>query len=62
MTAGKIWTADELLAMSPNERFATVQAGFVTELDDVPEHLLERARADIRAHIARSETDRPAPQ
>ena len=62
MTIGKIWTADELLAMSPNERFATVQAGFVTELDDVPEYLVERARADIRAHIARSETDRPAPQ
>lgn len=51
----KLWTADELLAMSPAERDAVVRAGFVTDIDQVPPDLLERARADIRAHIAETE-------
>jgi len=53
---GKIWTADELLAMTPNERDAIVKAGIVTDLNQVPPPLLERARADIRAHIAETES------
>lgn len=59
MLDGKVWSADELLSMTPNERHEIVQAGLVTKLDDVPSDLLERARADINGHI--SETD-PAKQ
>lgn len=55
MPDGKVWTADELLAMTPNERHEIVQAGIVTDIDQVPPHLLEQARADIRAHIAETE-------
>jgi hypothetical protein len=54
-----VWTADELLAMTPNERHAIVKAGIVTELDQVPLDLLERARADILAHIAASDSSTP---
>ena len=52
---GKIWTTDELLAMTPNERHDVVNAGIVTDVHLVPPDLLERARADIRAHIANDE-------
>jgi hypothetical protein len=52
MSEGKIWTADELLAMTPNERHAIVKAGIVTDLDQVPPEFLERVRTNIRQHIA----------
>lgn len=55
MPEGRIWTADELLAMTPNERHEIVHAGIVTDLDRVPPDLLERSRVDIRAHIADTE-------
>lgn len=52
---GTIWTTDELLAMTPNERHDVVNAGIVTDVHAVPPELLERARSDIRAHIADDE-------
>ncbi len=52
---GKIWTAEELLAMTPNERHEIVRAGIVTDLDEVPPEFLERVRANIREHIAATE-------
>lgn len=55
MPEGKIWTTDELLAMTPNERHDVVNAGIVTDVRAVPPDLLERARSDIRAHIADDE-------
>ena len=55
MPDGKVWTAEELLAMTPNERHEVIQAGIVTDVDGVPPHLLEQARADIRARIAETE-------
>ena len=55
MPNGKVWTAEELLAMTPNERHEIVQAGIVTDLDQVPQHLLEQCQADIRAHISEIE-------
>lgn len=51
----KIWSADELMAMSPSERQALFDANGSTDLESVPEHLLERAREGIDAHIARTE-------
>ncbi len=55
MAEGKIWTADELLALTPNERHEIVGAGMVTDIQKVPPGLLESARTDIRAHIAETE-------
>jgi len=55
MPEGKVWTADELLAMTPNEREEIVKSGIITDLDQVPPALLGQARTDIRAHIAESE-------
>ena len=50
--SGKVWTADELFAMKPNERYAVVQESIVTDIDKFPADLLEQARSDIRSHIA----------
>ena len=55
MPDGKIWTADELLAMTPNERHEIVKAGIVTDLDQVPEAFLDRVRSNVLDHIARTE-------
>ena len=55
MPDGKVWTADELLAMTPNERHEIVKAGIVTDLEQVPEAFLDRARANVLEHIERTE-------
>ena len=51
----KIWSADELMALSPAERQELFDANSSTYLADVPEHLLELARQDIQAHVACTE-------
>ncbi len=51
----KIWSADELMAMSPAERQALFEANSTSDLAEIPDHLLEHAREGIRAHIARTE-------
>ena len=50
--SSKIWSAEELAEMSPNERQSIVRAGFETDLSKVPPELLERTRRKIEAHIA----------
>lgn len=52
MDPSKIWSAEELEKMSPNERQSTVRAGFETDLSKVSPELLERTRRKIEAHIA----------
>ena len=52
MEASKIWSAEELEKMSPNERQSIVRAGFETDLSKVSPELLERARRKIEAHVA----------
>ena len=59
VNAGKVWTADELFAMTPNERHDVVQGSIVTDIDKVPGELLEQARSDIRSHIADAESVAP---
>ena len=49
----KIWSADELMAMSPCERQELFDANSSTDLAEVPEQLLELARQDIQSHVAR---------
>ncbi len=56
----KGWTAEELLALSPAERFDIVNQAIVTDIDQVPPHMIEAARVAIREHIAENEsTDAP---
>jgi len=59
MADGETWTAEELVAMSPNERYNIVKAGIVTDLDQIPPQFVERVRANVRTHITK--TFRPAP-
>ena len=58
MAEHKVWTAEELLALSPAQRFRIVTDCIVTDLDQVPPNVLEQARVDIREHIARTESTR----
>lgn len=57
MADGRTWSAEELLAMSPDERFEMVQAGFVDDLGQVPPEFLGRLRKNIRDHIRETEVD-----
>ena len=56
----KIWTAEELEQLSPNERAAIVRAGFENDLTKVPPELLARARRKVESHIAAREGTAPA--
>lgn len=51
----KIWSADELMSMSPAERQELFDANSSTDLASIPERLVELARQDVRAHIRRTE-------
>lgn len=52
----KLWTAEELEKLSPAERNEIIRAGIVTDLDQVPPAFLERVRANVRDHIATTES------
>ena len=52
----KIWTAAELEKMTPAERSAISQSSIVRDLDDAPQHLVERARRFVEARIAAEES------
>jgi hypothetical protein len=54
--SGNVVTAAELEKMSPAERHALFEASIVTNLDDAPQHLVERARARVEQLIAESES------
>ena len=56
MDMSKIWTADELMAMSPAERESVFRANSIDNIDDVPPAMIESARTKIRNHIAQNET------
>jgi hypothetical protein len=49
-------TAAELEEMSPIERRALFEASIVTNLDDAPRSLVDRARARVEQRIAESES------
>ena len=55
MPEPKIWTAEELEKLSPNERRDLVRAGFEKDLSNVSPDLLARARRKIEAHIEATE-------
>ena len=54
----KVWTAAELEKLSPAERHALFEASVVTDLDQAPQDLIERARSRIHQRIAQSEAQR----
>lgn len=54
--SGNVVTAAELAKMSPAERRAIFEASIVTDLDEAPQHLVERARARAEERIAESES------
>lgn len=56
MADRKLWTAEELEKLSPAERTEIIRAGIVTDLDEVPAAFLERVQANVRDHIATTET------
>ena len=55
VAAHKIWTAEQLERLSPNETRCSVRACFETSLENVSPMLLERARRKVEAHIAANE-------
>ena len=60
MSEQRIWTADELLALSPGERAEVVRAGIVTDPLLVSPDLLDRARKKIDDRIALEEATEAA--
>ena len=56
MANRKLWTAEELEKLSPAERNEIIRAGIVTDLSQVPPAFLERVRANVRDHIAATES------
>jgi hypothetical protein len=53
-------TAEEALAISLEERVRMMEESMITDLDQIPPEMLEQARADIRAHIAKTESTQTA--
>lgn len=60
MAENGIWTADELLAMSPDERDQVIRDGVITDPQLIPTSVIERARSKADARIAATESDRSA--
>ena len=52
MADERTWTAEELLALTPEERDLVIRAAIVTDSDQIPTELTRRARAKADAHIA----------
>ena len=46
--AEKIWTAEELEKLAPEERSRLFEASVVRDLDDAPLSLVDRARERLR--------------
>lgn len=55
VVADKIWTAEELEAMTPAEQDAIFESSLITDPSQVPEAFLERVRSRVRRRIADSE-------
>jgi hypothetical protein len=53
--ARKVWTAEELAALSPAEQGAVFDASIVLDLDEVPPEFLERVRGRLEARLAESD-------
>ncbi len=56
----RIWRAEELLALTPDERDRVIRAGIVTDLTQIPAKVTERARRKADARISATEADHSA--
>jgi hypothetical protein len=56
MPEEQLRSAAELEQLAPAERSQIVRDGTVTDLTQVPEAFLDRVRANVRDHIATSES------
>ncbi len=54
---GKIWSADELLAMFPDERDRVIRTRVITDPALIPGSVIERARRKADVRIAATEGD-----
>ena len=57
MAENGIWSAEDLLALSPGERDQVIRDGVITDLERIPASVAERARAKADARIASIESD-----
>ena len=53
----KVWTADELMAMTPAQRQAIFDENTSTDINDIPPDMLASAREHIEAHVAQRESE-----
>jgi cysteine sulfinate desulfinase/cysteine desulfurase-like protein len=58
--ATRIWTAAELEQMTPTQRHSLFESSIVTDLDQAPAELVERARARVESLIEAAEGSQPA--
>jgi hypothetical protein len=49
----RVWTADEIAALTPAEQDALLRSGIVRDLDQVPPEFLARVRSRLEDRIAR---------
>ena len=54
--APRIWTAQELEAMTPAEQDAIFEASIIRDLDDAPQEFLARVRQRFEGHLADRDT------
>lgn len=56
----KVWTADELMALTPAQRQAIFDENTSTDIGDIPPDMLATARENIEAHVAQRESEEAA--
>lgn len=56
MADRRVLTAAKLEKMTPAERDAHLRASIVRDLDEAPQHLVERARRQVERRIAETES------
>lgn len=56
MNNRRLWTAEELEQLSASERTEIIRDGIVNDASRVPKAFLERVRANVRDHIASTES------
>ena len=52
VSADKVWTADEIERMAPDERYRLFNERVVTDLSTLPPDFVAKVRAKGRAHLA----------
>jgi len=58
--AKKIWTAEEIGKMTPQEQQALFDDSIVYDLEEVPTEFLDRVRAKVQTRISEADTPKSA--